>query len=235
MSTQQRSFCLGSTMVKNWSEPAGGCRNGGAKGLILMRFANTRNQGLILGNAPIIKGQPIQTPDAFRDLVTGLSGRYTMKISGTPLWDPADGSPFAILEEPELLEKLPRLSGSASIVSGKIAAPYIRKILEACGETVHVAGVDKEIACLITREDLEGLNPAGLKKLVVLPGRAFVHDREAHTILSRDGVDRVVIRGPDMLTADAETSMGMTRNEVLFLEIEAFSELIRLINRFGTG
>jgi hypothetical protein len=27
----------------------------------------------------------------------------------------------------------------------------------------------------------------------------------------------------------------MTRNEVLFLEIEAFSELIQLINRFGAG
>jgi methanogenesis marker radical SAM protein len=207
----------------------------GAKGLILMRFANTRNQGLILGNAPIIKGQHIQTPDAFRDLVTEFSRRYAMKISGTPLWDPMAGSPFAILEESELLEKLPRLTGSASIVSGKIAAPYIRRILDACGETVHVAGVEKEIACLITREDLEDLNPADLKKLVVLPGRAFVHDREAHTILSRDGVDRMVIRGPDMLTADAETSMGMTRNEVLFLEIEAFSELIQLINRFGAG
>jgi NifB/MoaA-like Fe-S oxidoreductase len=99
---------------------------------------------------------------------------------------------------------------------------------------VHVAGVDKEVACLITREDLEELDPAGLKEVVVLPGRAFVHDHEAHRILCRDGVDRNVIRGPDMLTADAETSMGMTRNEVLFLEMEAFSELIQLINRFGT-
>jgi methanogenesis marker radical SAM protein len=207
----------------------------GAKGLILMRFANTRSQGLILGNAPIIKGQQVQTPDAFRDLITGFAGRYSMKISGTPLWDPAIGSPFAILREPELLEKLPRLSGSASLISGKIAAPYIRQVIDACGKTVHVAEVDKEVACLITREDLEEIDPAGLQKLVVLPGRAFVHDREAHKILSRDGVDRLVMRGPDMLTADAETSMGMTRNEVLFLEMEAFSELIQLINRFGAG
>ena len=34
-------------------------------------------------------------------------------------------------------------------------------------------------------------------------------------VLSSDGIDRQVIRGPEMLTADAETSMGMTRNQVL--------------------
>ena len=39
---------------------------------------------------------------------------------------------------------------------------------------------------------------------VVIPGRAFVHDAEAKEILSADGVDRDVLRGPDMLTADAE-------------------------------
>ena len=42
-----------------------------------------------------------------------------------------------------------------------------------------------------------------------------------------------MIRGPEMLTADAETSMGMTRNQVLELEMDGFADLIRTINRYG--
>jgi hypothetical protein len=36
-----------------------------------------------------------------------------------------------------------------------------------------------------------------------------------------------------MLTADAETSMGMTRDQVLEMEMSGFADLILLINRFG--
>ena len=36
-----------------------------------------------------------------------------------------------------------------------------------------------------------------------------------------------------MLTADAETSMGMTREQVLEMEFEGFMELIQTINRYG--
>ncbi len=36
-----------------------------------------------------------------------------------------------------------------------------------------------------------------------------------------------------MLTADAETSMGMTRDQVLAMEMEGFAELIWTINREG--
>ena len=68
---------------------------------------------------------------------------------------------------------------------------------------------------------------------VVIPGRAFVHDAEAKEILSADGVDRDVLRGPDMLTADAETSMEMTRNEVLDKEMVGIAALINTINRYG--
>jgi NifB/MoaA-like Fe-S oxidoreductase len=68
---------------------------------------------------------------------------------------------------------------------------------------------------------------------VIIPGRAFVHDAEAQDLLSADGIEREVIRGPDMLTADAETSMGMTRNQVLAMEMDGFAELIRTINRYG--
>jgi len=38
-----------------------------------------------------------------------------------------------------------------------------------------------------------------------------------------------------MLTADAETSMGMTRDQVLEMEMSGFSDLIQLINQNGTS
>lgn len=205
----------------------------GAKGFIIMRFANTTEQGLILGNAPLIRDQKVHTTEEFRDMVTGLAGRHRMKISGTPLWDPDIGSPFAILREPQLLDKLPRITRKASVITGSVAAPYIRQILDSCGHGARVVAVRKEIACLITERDLEEVDCSDLEDLVIIPGRAFVHDREAGRILSRDGVERTVMRGPEMLTADAETSMGMTQNGVLQIEMVGLADLIRLINRYG--
>ncbi|MFA4848316.1 MAG: methyl coenzyme M reductase-arginine methyltransferase Mmp10 [Methanoregula sp.] len=205
----------------------------GAKGLILMRFANAIEQGLILGNGPIIKNQQVQTVVSFRELIADLSGKFQMKISGTPLWDPDIGSPFAIISEPELIQKLPRINRKATVISGSVAAPYIEKILSACGAKVPVVSVSKEIACLITTDDLQKLKVSALERAIIIPGRAFVFDPEAQKILSGDGVKREVIRGPDMLTADAETSMGMSRGQVLAMEMEGFAELIQTINRYG--
>jgi methanogenesis marker radical SAM protein len=205
----------------------------GAKGLILMRFANATEQGLILGNGPILKNQQVQTVESFRDLIADLSGKFDMKISGTPLWDPDIGSPFAIISEPELIQKLPRVNRRATVVSGSVAAPYIEKILSACGSKVPVVPVRKEIACLITADDLQHLNISAIESVVIIPGRAFVFDSEVQIILSADGIEREVIRGPDMLTADAETSMGMTRDQVLSMEMDGFAELIQTINRYG--
>jgi methanogenesis marker radical SAM protein len=205
----------------------------GAKGLILMRFANAVEQGLILGNGPVIKNQKIQTVDSFRDLISDLNQRFTMKISGTPLWDPDIGSPFAIINEPELMAKLPRVQRKATVISGSIAAPYIEKVLSTCGSVAPVLPVKKEIACLITIDNLRELDLSALEPVVIIPGRAFIHDSEAREVLSCDGTFREVIRGPDMLTADAETSMGMTRNQVLEMEIGGFSDLIWIINQNG--
>jgi methanogenesis marker radical SAM protein len=205
----------------------------GAKGLILMRFANATEQGLILGNGPVMGKQNVQTVESFRDMITDLRKKFTMKISGTPLWDPDIGSPFAIRFEPDLLAKLPRVTKRASVISGSIATPFIDTILNACGSNVPVIPVKKEIACLITADDLRGVDFAALEPVVIIPGRAFVHDTEAETILSRDGIGRMVIRGPEMLTADAETSMGMTRDDVLAMELDGFRDLILTINRYG--
>ncbi|KQC05269.1 MAG: methanogenesis-associated radical SAM protein [Methanoculleus sp. SDB] len=205
----------------------------GAKGLILMRFANEPQQGLILGNAPLVEGQPVQSVESFKDLVTRLNESFSMKISGTPLWDPEIGSPFALLHEPDLLKKLPKVTGRASVVTGSVAAPSLQRILQIRGYEGRVTRTEKEIACLITIDDLMALNPENLEETVIIPGRCFVHDREAEEVLSQDGVRRQVIRGPETLTADAETSMGMTRTGVLTMEMEGFADLIRLINQYG--
>ncbi|MCK9579550.1 MAG: methyl coenzyme M reductase-arginine methyltransferase Mmp10 [Methanoregula sp.] len=205
----------------------------GAKGLILMRFANNADQGLILGNGPVMETQNVQSAESFRDLITDLSKKFTMKISGTPLWDPELGSPFAIRHEPDLIAKLPRVLRRASVISGSIATPFIGTILSACGSKVPVVPVKKEIACLITADDIRTLDLSVLEPSVIIPGRAFIHDAEAEEILSRDGTKRSVIRGPDMLTADAETSMGMTREQVLEMEMDGFTRLIWTINQFG--
>ena len=130
----------------------------GAKGIILMRFANAIEQGLILGNGPVIRDQKVQTVESFRDLISDLNKKFTMKISGTPLWDPDIGSPFALLSEPDLIAKLPRVQRRATVISGSIATPFIEKILAACGSQVPVMPVAKEIACLITIDDLKELD-----------------------------------------------------------------------------
>jgi methanogenesis marker radical SAM protein len=205
----------------------------GAKGLILMRFANATEQGLILGNGPIIKNQEVQTVESFRDLISDLNKRFTMKISGTPLWDPDIGSPFAILNEPDLLEKLPLVQRRATVISGSIAAPFIEKVLVSRGSHVPVIPMKKEIACLITIDDLHHLDLRALEPTVIIPGRAFVQDAEAEEVLCRDGIDRTILRGPEMLTADAETSMGMTQDQVLLMEMGGFADLINLINQNG--
>ena len=205
----------------------------GVKGFILMRYANSTEQGLILGNGPLIKNQKVQTVESFRNLVSSMNEKFPMKISGTPLWDPEIGSPFAILDEPSLIRKLPRVQRKATVVSGSVATPFIEKVLAACGSVVPVIPVKKEIACLITADDLLELDLSTLERVVIIPGRAFVHDPEAAVLLCRDGSERSVIRGPEMLTADAETSMGMTRNEVLAMEMEGFMDLIQTINRYG--
>ena len=208
----------------------------GVKGVILMRFANRPEQGLILENAPILPGQRVHTVEEFADLVqAGAAAFPYLRISGTPLYDPLFDSPFAIRKMPELLDHLPKINKKATIITGSVAATYIKEIIRTRGgDPDSVIAVNKEIACLITIEDLTSLNLQDLSDTVIIPGRAFVHDAEAEKVLSRDGVYRTVIRGPEMLSADGETSMGMTEVDVLTMEMEGFSTLIRLINQYGS-
>ena len=61
----------------------------------------------------------------------------------------------------------------------------------------------------------------------------MVHDKETEEVLSADGIERFVRRGPDRLTADGEMTICMKKAEIIDFEIEAFTELIELINAIG--
>ena len=202
----------------------------GVKGVILMRFANRTNQGLILDNAPVLDGQRVHTVEEFRALVEGAWAAHpNLRISATPLYDPLFDSPFAIRNYPELIDRLPRVTASTNVITGSVAAPYIAEILEKCGgKASQVISADKEIACLVTIDDLKKLAGGEFSSTVIIPGRAFVFLPEAEQVL-----DRHVVYGPEMLTADGETSMGMTEEGVLTMELEGFTALIQMINQYG--
>jgi methanogenesis marker radical SAM protein len=207
----------------------------GVKGLILMRFANKNEHGLILNNSPVIEGINSHTISEFRSIVDEINGKFDFRVTGTPLYDPEIGSPFAIRNEPDALSKLPKITKEATILTGEVAAPLIREIFDKLGGLVNVISVKKDIGCLITIEDIKALDLSQIKETVFFPGRAFVHDPQIKKVLTVDGLDRLIRRGPDMLTVDGEMSISMTKEEVILKEIEAFTELIHMINVLGTN
>ncbi len=208
----------------------------GAKGMLLMRFANTFNEGLILGNEPIIKGIESQPVEDFAELVKQINSEYKFRVSGTPLCDPETGGPFAIAKDENevFLQFIKPITGEATIITSKLAEPFISKIFSKLEtDSVNVVAVEKEIACLITKEDLEKLDLSEIKDTVILPGRAFVHQIDAERILSADGRERVIGRGPDTLSVDGELSIDMTDENVIERELEEFNDLVDAINFFG--
>ncbi len=205
----------------------------GAKGVILMRFANKTEEGLILNNAPVMEGIETHSIDEFTQIVRDAASKHDLRITGTPLEDPLIGSPYAIRNEKEALAKLPELRKDATVLSSRASEQRLQEIFTKLGSDVNVVAVDKDIGCLITIEDLEKLDLKNVKETVVIPGRAFVHDPEATTALSRDGISRFVRRGPEMLTYDGEMSISHSKEEVLEFEIEQLTELIHGINAIG--
>ncbi|HML26747.1 MAG TPA: methyl coenzyme M reductase-arginine methyltransferase Mmp10, partial [Methanomethylovorans sp.] len=193
----------------------------GTKGAILMRFANRREEGLILENGPILQDVTTHTIHEFLSIIREAASRYKIRITGTPLEDPLIGCPFALRNDEQALGQLPIIRKQATLITSKAAASRLADIFAKLGGTV------------ITIEDLKNLELTDVKETVLIPGRAFVHDPEAKAVLSRDGVDRFVRRGPEMLSYDGEMSIGMTREAVIAFEVEQFTELINQINAFG--
>jgi NifB/MoaA-like Fe-S oxidoreductase len=169
----------------------------------------------------------------FLSIIREAASRYKIRITGTPLEDPLIGCPFALRNDEQALGQLPIIRKQATLITSKAAASRLADIFAKLGGTVNVVPVDKDIGCLITIEDLKNLELTDVKETVLIPGRAFVHDPEAKAALSRDGVDRFVRRGPEMLSYDGEMSIGMTREAVIAFEVEQFTELINQINAFG--
>lgn len=204
----------------------------GVAGALLMRFANNREQGLILGNAPIMD-LTTHTVEEFLAIVRKTADDYSFRVAGTPLEDPLIGSPFAIRNDRDALSQLPQITKEATVLTSSTAGPRLAKILQFENDYVNVVGVNKDIGCLITIEDIMALDLSEIRETVFIPGRAFVHDTELAEVLSRDGADRLVRRGPDRLTVDGEMSISMTKEEVIAFEISAFCELIDYINAIG--
>lgn len=226
--------------VNDGEELARTCENletWGAKALILMRFANNRNQGLILNDDPIIPGIEQQPLDEFEQLVIDTSKEFNLRVTGTPVCDPETDSPYALSKDKnkEYLEILTPVKAEATIITSKISAKYIRKIFENLGVSDHINVIptEQEIACLITEQDLREIDLEEVKDSVIIPGRCFVHDMVAEEIFRRDGKFRLIKRGPDLLTADGEMSGTLTKNDVLKQELYAFEDLIELINYIG--
>ncbi len=209
----------------------------GARAFILMRFANFRNQGLILGNEPILEDVTPHSLLEFEKLVREVNKEFNLRVTGTPLCDPENDTPFAISKEKnsKYLDILTDVTSEATILTSNTAAPFIDKIIRRIGadELINVVAVDQDIGCLITQRDLEDLDLKDLKDTVIIPGRALVHDKIAQEILSRDGVDRIVARGPDKLSVDGEMSGTLSREDVLKKELIAFEDLLEAINFFG--
>lgn len=207
----------------------------GAKGLMLMSFANSREQGLIFGNEPVMPGIDPYSVGEIRRISNELHETYgrELRIIGTPLWDPVTGAPFALAHHGDELKRLPQIEKSATVITGSVAYPLLSSIFQRLGEKVNVVSVKKEIGNLITLDDFNGLNLKGVKDRVIIPGMVLAHDREIRKALRRDGTRRLVFRGPDHLTIESERSIYMTSRQVLDEEIEAFTGLIEEINDLG--
>lgn len=206
----------------------------GAKGAILMRFANESSQGLILENAPILSNIKPQTIEEFVKTVHACNDKFDLRISATPLEDPLIGSPFAIRNNKNALSKLPKVSKAATLITGLIAAPRIAQIFNELNSDVNIVPLNKDISCLITIDDFKHIDLKMVKETVILPGRVFAHDSEMKNIFLKDGIDRLVRRGPESLTYDGEISISMKYDEVIDFEIQKFTELIEQINAIGT-
>ncbi|CAB3287722.1 [Methyl-coenzyme M reductase subunit alpha]-arginine C-methyltransferase [Methanocaldococcus lauensis] len=208
----------------------------GAKAVILMRFANSEEQGLILGNAPLLENIKTHTVEEFKKIIDEIHNEFgdSIRVTGTPLYDPITKTPFALAddENKHILERLKnKINGEATIITGNVAYPFLKKIFDET--SVNVVRVNKDIADLITSKDLENLNLKDVKETVFIPPKAFVHDRVAEDLLRRDGIDRIVVRGVEQLTLDGEVSGVYSKKEALEFEINAFEELIGMINFFG--
>ena len=207
----------------------------GVKTFVLRRFANFKNQGLILNDdRPILEGIKPHSYEEFQKLVRKVSDEFSFRVLAFPFYDPEKDFPFVILKEKNrgFLEELPPVKREATVVTSKLSSPFLKRFFELVDESdlVNVIGVDKEIADLITHEDLESIDLAEVRKNVVLPSGALVHDEQAQEIFSKDGVRRRIKRGPYVLTHPYYESVDFNTEELIEHELKSFKALIDKVN-----
>ena len=205
----------------------------------LRRFANFRSQGLILNNKPIIEGINSHSYEEFQDIVQKVADEFSFKVFGYPFYDPKSESPFALskTENRCYLEKLPDIQYKATIITGELAAPFLKRVFRIIDESnlVNIVKVDKEIADLITHEDLEFIDLTEVKSNVVIPRGALVHDKQAEKILCKDGNQRRIARGPLILTypySNTNQEYITNKEELIRFELKSLTDLINKINSF---
>ncbi len=207
----------------------------GVKSFVLRRFANFKNQGLILNNKPIIEGIKPQTYEEFQELVGEISHEFSFKVLGYPFSDPKNDFPFAIsrVQNRDYLEKLRDIKSEATIITSNLAKPYLEKIFSVIDEfnLINIVSVDKDIADLITHEDLEFINLDDVKRNVIIPSGALVHDNKAAEILCKDGIFRIIARGPYVLT-NPYYGVEFYKEDLLTFELNSFNALIDVVNSF---
>lgn len=208
----------------------------GANSIVLRRLANFKQQGLILNDdKPIVKDVSIQSFEQYKELVDKVNDEFSIEVMSFPFYSPKLDFPFAISKRKnrEFLDYLPAIKSEATVITGGIAGPYIEEIFNQVDEEgmVNVVTLKKEIADLITHEDLESTDLDEIKKRVVLPYGALVKDDQAEGILSSDGISRKVVRGPKVLTHPYYEDVSFNQEELIRYELKSFSDLINKINQ----
>lgn len=208
----------------------------GVNSFVLRRFANFKHQGLILNDdRPILEGVSTHSYDEFKELVKKVDEEFSLQVLSFPFYSPHTDFPFAILKRKnrEFLDYLPPIKSQASVITGGLAGPFLEEFFCLVDESrmVNVVVLEKEIADLITHEDLESISLDEVKRRVILPYGALVKDDQAEEILSSDGISRKIVRGPKVLTHPYYEGVSFDQDELIRYELKSFSNLIDKINK----
>lgn len=203
----------------------------GVKTFLMTRFANFKSEGLIYNDQAVLEGVTTQPYEQFQKLVEKVSREFSFRVLGAPFFDPEKNAPYILSQENnwKYLDRLPEVTREATIITSQLSYKPLHKIFsKIAADKVNVVKVDKEIGDLITHDDLESVDLSMIKKKVIIPGGALVHDKQASDILNKDGNRRTVVRGPLWLFYyDFEL---LDDKNVLEYELGCFKKLIDKIN-----
>ena len=207
----------------------------GIKSFVLSRFSNHQNQGLLFNYKPVEDGIEPQPYQEFYELVGSIARQFSFRVLGSPAADPEKGLPYILARKgnKKYLEQLPAVKSETTIITSSLSAPFLEKIFQRIDGNgkVNILAVDKDIGDLIVPADLEAIDLKEVKFKAILPGGALLHDQVAHQLLTRDGKNRKVVRGPELLFLPSNVYLEGKEEEFITYEIRSFTELVNLINQ----